>query len=252
MRDTADRGPEIPPAASGRRSRALVVIPAFNEAATIGRVVAEVRAAVPAADIVVVDDGSRDATAERAAAAGAEVVRLPYNLGIGGAVQTGYKVGLEGGYDVAIRVDGDGQHVASEIPRLLAALTGGAADVVIGSRYLGDSAFRSTPARRMGIRLFSGLLSVILGQRITDPTSGYAAVNRRALGVLARHYAADYPEVEAMVVLHRHGVRIREIGVSMRERSAGRSSIEHWRAFYYVWKVLLSVVMNLARRPEAR
>jgi len=228
--------------------RIVAVVPAFDEEAAIGAVVAEIRAVDPFIDVVVVDDGSTDATADVARAAGAAVVRLPFNLGIGATVQTGFRYALEQGYDVAVRLDGDGQHDASELPKLLAALEGGEADVVTGSRFRGDDSYRPPLGRRLGIIWFAKLVSLLSGQRVTDTTSGFQALNRDAIALFARDYPSDYPEVEATVLLLKHRLRLVEVPVRMREREHGSSSITFLRSIYYAIKVTLALLVAIARR----
>ena len=229
--------------------RRLAIVPARNEEAAVGGVVAELRAFDPGLDVVVVDDGSTDATAERAAAAGAAVVRLPFNLGIGGAVQTGFKYALERGYETVLRLDGDGQHDPGQIPNLLAPLERGDADVVVGSRFAnGGGGYRAPFARRAGIRWFARLVSLLTRQRLTDTTSGFQAVNGRAIRLFAADYPHDYPEVEAAVMVVRHRLRIVEVPATMRGRETGASSITALRSLYYAVKVTLALVVAVFRR----
>jgi glycosyltransferase involved in cell wall biosynthesis len=232
--------------------RVLAVVPAYNEAGGVVGVVRELFAVRPGLDVLVVDDGSSDQTAERAREAGARVVRLPYNLGIGGAVQTGFRYAMRNGYDAAVQVDGDGQHVPAEIPALLAALAGDGADVVIGSRFLDRRGYTTSRIRRVGTRVFSLVNSLVLGQTVTDNTSGFRAFNRRALAFLSEHYPQDYPEPESVVLLGRNGFRIREIPVRMRERGHGRSSISSVRAVYYMIKVLLAIFVDCFKAKTIR
>ncbi len=229
--------------------RRLAVVPARNEEAAVGRVVDELRAFDRSLDIVVIDDGSSDSTADRAAAAGAAVVRLPFNLGIGGAVQTGFMYALEHGYDTVIRLDGDGQHDPTQIPFLLAPLDRDEADVIVGSRFAsGDGEYRPPFARRAGIRWFARLVSVLTGQKLTDTTSGFQAVNGRAIRLFAADYPHDYPEVEAAVMVVRHRLRILEVPARMRGRETGRSSITALRSLYYAIKVTLALLVGMFRR----
>ncbi len=228
--------------------RRLAIVPAFNEEENVGRLIAELRAFDPGFEIVVVDDGSTDRTAGIAADAGAHVIRLPFNLGIGGAVQTGYRYAFEQGFDVAVQVDGDGQHDPEELPAILAPVLAGEADLVVGSRFAGEGAYRSTAARRIGIRIFARVVSLVVGQRVTDTTSGFRAVNRKGIALFAADYPHDYPEVEATVMCVKHKLRLREVPVSMRERSGGRSSITGFRSVYYMAKVLLAIFVGLFRR----
>jgi glycosyltransferase involved in cell wall biosynthesis len=228
--------------------RSIAIVPAFQERASIARVVEDIRR-LSSADVVVIDDGSGDGTAAEAVRAGARVITLPFNLGIGSAVQTGYMVALEGGYDVAIQVDGDGQHPAEEIDRLIAALGESGADIVVGSRFMGGGAYRAPLGRRLGIGIFARLVSGITGVRMTDTTSGFRASNARAISLFAAAYPHDYPEVEAVIIAHRAGLRLIEIPVEMRERQGGRSSITPLKSAYYMLKVIMAIVMVLLRRP---
>lgn len=225
--------------------RSIVIIPAFNEAASIAGVIHNTRGHF-AGDIAVIDDGSEDETAERAGAEGAVVLRHPCNLGIGAAVQTGYLYALSHGYDFVIRQDGDGQHDPSHIPRFLDILAADQADIVVGSRFLGRRGYQSTTVRRIGIIILN-VVSWLVGTHTTDPTSGYWGVNRRALQVLAHSQADDYPETESLVMASRAGCRVREIPVLMRARSAGESSIGTLNAGYYMIKVVLSLLIERLR-----
>jgi len=223
----------------------LVVLPALNEQDSVGRVVREVRAAQPEATVLVVDDGSTDATAERAAAAGAMVMRLPFNLGVGGAMRAGYRYGHDRGFAAVVQVDADGQHDAAEIEQLLAVPD---ADVVIGSRFAGRGDYAVRGPRRWAMRLLSRTLSGIVGTAVTDPTSGFRLCNRRAIRLFARDYPHDYPEVEATVMSVKHKLRLHEVPVEMRERASGASSITALRSVYYMTKVLLAIFVGLFRR----
>lgn len=230
-------------------TRLVAVVPAWNEEAAIGRVVDEIRAFDPAADIVVVDDASSDGTAAVAGGHGATVLRLPFNVGIGGAVQTGIRYAREEGYDVAVRLDGDGQHDASEIGKLLAPIRAGDADLVIGSRFVDPGGtYRPPFARRMGIRVFARLVSVLGGQRVTDTTSGFVALNRTGIELFAVQFPHDYPEVEATLVALRSGLRLAQVQVEMRERQTGTSSITFVRSLYYIVKVTLALLVASLRR----
>ncbi|MFN2470670.1 MAG: glycosyltransferase family 2 protein [Gaiellaceae bacterium] len=228
--------------------RKIAIVPAFNEAHSVSRVVAELREADPGLDVVVIDDGSHDATAHVASEAGAHVVRLPFNVGIGGAVQTGHQFARDHGFDIAVQVDGDGQHDPREIPRLLAPILVGEADMVVGTRFAGGDGYRSSLARRIGIRILARIVSLIVRQRVTDPTSGFRAVNRRTLELFAGDYPHDYPEAEGTVLVHRHRLRIVEVPVSMRARAEGRSSIGGVYSFVYMGKVLVALFVGLFRR----
>jgi hypothetical protein len=230
--------------------RHLAIVPAHNEADAISATVAEIRQAVPHFDVVVIDDGSTDETGQRAAKAGAMVIPLPFNLGIGGAVQAGYVYAEENGYDVAVQVDGDGQHDPVHIPALLDRLERApAVDMVTGSRFLSDDAdgYRSSAPRRAGIGIFSRLVSLITRQRVTDPTSGFRMTNRKAIRLFARDYPHDYPEVEAILLMHAHRLKSCEVPVKMRPRTTGESTITSTRPVYYMVKVLLAVFVGLFR-----
>jgi glycosyltransferase involved in cell wall biosynthesis len=237
-------------AADARREtpRCLAIVPAFNEEASIGGVVFEILDFDPSFEVLVVDDGSSDATSACAEEAGAHVLRLPLNLGIGGAVQAGYMYALERGFDVAVQVDGDGQHDARELGQLLEPVLAGQADMSIGTRFSGPRAYRASRARRIGISLFAALVSIRVRQRMTDTTSGFRAVNRRGIRLFAADYPHDYPEVEAVVTASRGNLRVCEVPVLMRPRFAGQSSITAFGSFYYVVKVLLALFVGLFPR----
>jgi hypothetical protein len=229
--------------------RRVAIVPALNEEHTVRSVISELRAFDAGLDIVVIDDGSADRTAAVAAACGAYVLRLPFNLGIGGAVQTGFKFAFEHEYDIAVRVDGDGQHDAAQLGRILEPVLRGEADIAVGSRFAVDAGgYRSSRSRRIGIRILAGVVSRIVGQRVTDTTSGFQALNRKGIALFARDYPHDYPEVEATVMVFRHRLRLQEVAVSMRERGGGTSSITALRSVYYMVKVLLAIFVGLFRR----
>jgi glycosyltransferase involved in cell wall biosynthesis len=232
---------------SGRR--VVAVVPAWNESGVIGSVVSEIKTVDPSIDVVVVDDASTDDTAEVAEAHGAVVLRLPFNVGIGGAVQTGFRFAVDEGYELAVRLDGDGQHAASEIPRILGPVEAGEADLVIGSRFVdGSGSYRPPLARRLGIRVFARLVSLLGGQRVTDTTSGFVALNRTGIELFAEEYPHDYPEVEATLVALRSGLRLGQVQVEMRERTVGSSSITFVRSLYYIVKVMLALLVASLRR----
>jgi glycosyltransferase involved in cell wall biosynthesis len=228
--------------------RRIAVVPAFNEERNIGPLLAELAALDPDLEVVVVSDGSTDRTAEVAAAAGAHVVSLPFNLGIGGAVQTGFRFAWEGGYELAVRLDGDGQHDPSQLRAVVAPIVAGDADLAIGSRFLEAGGYRSSAARRFGIRVLARVVSWIAHERLTDTTSGFQALNRKAIRLFAADLPRDYPEVEGLVMAIRHHLRVKEVPVTMRERGHGRSSIGSLASVYYMIKVLLAVFVDLFRR----
>ncbi len=228
----------------------LAIVPAHNEAGAVGATVAEIRRWAPGFDVLVVDDGSTDATAARARAAGATVLVLPFNLGIGGAMQAGYLYARERGYGVAVQVDGDGQHDPRFIKDLLSRLESDPAlNMVTGSRFLDPDSdgYRSSAARRVGIRVFSWVVSLITRQRVTDPTSGFRMTDRRGIELFARDYPHDYPEIEAILVMHAHRLNSCEIPVVMRARTSGSSAISSSQSIYYMAKVLLAVFVGLFR-----
>jgi glycosyltransferase involved in cell wall biosynthesis len=229
--------------------RLVAVVPAWNEAGAIGGVVDEIRAFDPNIDVVVVDDASTDDTVDVARAHGAKVLTLPFNVGIGGAVQTGFRYARDEGYDVAVRLDGDGQHAAQELGKLLAPIRAGDADLVIGSRFVDPAGtYRPPFARRMGIRVFARLVSMLGGQKVTDTTSGFSALDRTAIELFAIEYPHDYPEVESTLVALRSGLRLVQVQVDMRERQAGTSSITFVRSLYYIVKVMLALLVASLRR----
>lgn len=235
-----------------RRSTKLIAVPAYNESATIADVLAGIRRDAPGWDVVVIDDGSTDDTAAIADAAGAAVLRLPFNLGIGGAVQAGFTYAREQGYERMAQVDGDGQHDPTQLLRLEAAMDAGeAVDMVCGSRFLSEEFHYPAPvSRRTGIHIFAFLLSRLVGGRITDPTSGFRLYNRRAIRLFASDYPHDYPEVEAVLMLHHHDLAMCEVPVQMHARGGGASSITSGKSAYYMVKVLLALFIGLFRaRP---
>jgi glycosyltransferase involved in cell wall biosynthesis len=233
-----------------RSATFLAVVPAYNEAGSVARVVASLHEQAPRFDVIVVDDGSTDQTSARAHDAGATVVTMPFNLGIGGAVQTGFMYALEHGYDYMAQVDGDGQHEPSELEAMVSRIQQDpSVDMVCGSRFLATERSYDAPlGRRTGIRVFAFMLSKILRQPVTDPTSGFRLYNRRAIALFARDYPHDYPEVEAVLMLHAHRLRMAEVAVRMRHRESGSSSITTMRSAYYMIKVSLALLVGLMRR----
>lgn len=229
--------------------RRLIIIPAHNEAANLPRVLPEIRAAAPAYDLVVVDDGSRDATAAIAAAHGAAVVSLPANLGYGGAVQTGFRYAVRHGYSLAVVIDADGQHDPAGIPLLAEAVACCDADVAVGSRFRGQMQYRQPWLKRVGMAVFAWVVSRVTGREVTDPTSGFQALNRDALCFFAQdNYPVDYPDADTLLVLHYAGFRVTEVPVTMRERIAGVSMHSGWKPVYYVGKMGLAITMVLWRQ----
>lgn len=236
-----------------RSDKLLIIIPAYNEQGAIHHVVSGVRHAVPNADVLVINDGSIDNTAHEAETAGAFVVQHPFNLGIGGAVQTGLKFARDRGYEYVIRLDGDGQHNAEEIQLFLNVLMSGRADMVVGSRFLDADVDWHIPfARRIGINFFGWAVSLLIGNRATDTTSGFCGMNRRAIDVLATYLPQDYPDVESRVIVHKAGLRQLELPVHMRARMAGVSSINSWKSIYYAFKVSLAMVTSSLKEITPR
>lgn len=227
--------------------RLLVIVPALNEEGAIGQVVREVKEFVPNAQVLVIDDSSTDSTVKVARAAGADVLPMPHHLGVGGCVQAGYKLAYELGFDYVIRVDGDGQHQASDIPRIMDRLKSTGAEMVIGSRFVSDNGSRTGAVRSLGIGFFRMVLRPILGKAVYDPTSGFVGVNRRALDVFSRSFPLEYPEIEALVVLQRRRFRFEEVPCRFRPRTSGRSSITALKSMYYIVHVLLGVFINVLR-----
>ncbi|WP_309110173.1 glycosyltransferase family 2 protein [Saccharothrix sp.] len=231
--------------------RVLVVLPALNEENNIDKIVAEVMAELPDAGVLVVDDGSTDRTAARAREAGAHVARLAVNLGVGGAMRTGFRYAVRHGYDVVVQVDADGQHNPAEVPELLRAL--GEADLVIGARFAGKGDYKARGPRRWAMKVFSLVLSWISGQKLTDVTSGFKAAGPRAVALFARHYPAEYlgDTLESLVMAVRAGLRIRQVPVAMRMRAAGMPSTSPVKSAVYLLRATLALLLALMRRKPA-
>jgi glycosyltransferase involved in cell wall biosynthesis len=233
--------------------RILVIIPAWNEQESVGRTVHEVRAANPDVDILVVDDGSSDATATVARQAGAEVCRLPFNLGVGGAMRAGYRFAMSGDYDVAVQIDADGQHDPSYLPALVTRLSD--ADLVIGARFAGEGEpYRVSGIRALAMKVLARTLSRMAKTRLTDVTSGFRVVNRRTLALFAAHYPAEYlgDTVESTVIAIRAGCTVTQVPVQMRERQGGQASQTPVRAAIYLSRAVVALALALVRKwPEA-
>ena len=222
----------------------LIIIPAYNEAENLPKLISSINNLLPEFDYVIINDGSTDNTRKLCEQDGLNVVTLPINSGIGVAVQTGYKYALYNDYDIAIQIDGDGQHDVSYLRAIIAPLEKGEADVVIGSRFIECQGFQSSGARRMGIRLLSTFIWLCTGVKVKDVTSGFRAVNKRFIQVFAEDYSKDYPEPEAIVTTKMYGGRIKEMPVVMKEREAGSSSITLWKSVYYMIKVTLAIFVK--------
>ncbi|HET7121847.1 MAG TPA: glycosyltransferase family 2 protein [Solirubrobacterales bacterium] len=232
--------------------RTLVFIPAWNEAASIAEVIADVRRSIPAADVLVVDDGSADATPERAREAGALVASLPFNQGLGAALQTGYLYALRHGYDACAHLDADGQHPAAEAARLLAEVEADHADLVIGSRYHAGAVavhgdYKPTFSRRIGISVFRFFLTLATRQRFTDTTSGMRAANRRVMALFSQHYSPDFAEIESLQLAVRQGLRVEELPVRMLERAGGTSFLTPVRSAFFIFKGLVVLLVGQFR-----
>jgi glycosyltransferase involved in cell wall biosynthesis len=237
---------------TGASRQLLILIPAFNEVGAIAGIVSEVRDLLPDVPILVVDDASTDGTHQSAESAGANVLRLPYHLGLGGGVQAGYKLAYELGYEYVIRVDGDGQHDPKYIPDLLKALRDSGCHMVIGSRFRNGNGAHTSIVRAMGIWFFRLVLRPILGRPVSDPTSGFVGVNRQALQVFTGSFPLEYPEIEALVVLQRRRFQFQEVPVRMRPRKTGRSTITAVKSLYYIFHVLLGVFVNVLKFERRR
>jgi glycosyltransferase involved in cell wall biosynthesis len=227
----------------------LIIVPAYNEEQNIVSVINSLKNENQSWNIVVVNDGSADETGRLSEMTGmAYTVNLPCNLGIGGAVQTGFMFAYRNNYDIAVQVDGDGQHIASEINKLIKPVLNDECDVVIGSRFFTKhDGWKSSFARRIGIKIFEVINSLLISQRITDNTSGFRAYNKRAIEFLSKYYPMDYPEPEAVILLGKNKFKIKEIPAEMKERNLGRSSIFGYKSIYYMIKVLLAELVTFMR-----
>lgn len=228
--------------------KSLVMIPAYNEEKNIVKTVRDIQRNAPGFDYIIINDCSRDGTLELCRREGLHVLDLPVNLGIGGAVQTGYRYAAQNGYDVAVQFDGDGQHDAAYLTGMRERLMREELDMLIGSRFLQHEGFQSSGARRLGIRYFTGLIRFLTGKKITDPTSGMRMANRSVIEAFADNYPKDYPEPESVVYLLRQGKRVEEAPVKMRERENGKSSISFTKSIYYMCKVTVAILIESMRR----
>lgn len=226
----------------------LIIVPAYNEEGQIENVIKDIQKHAPYADIAVVNDGSQDKTFERAIQTGATVFNLPYNLGIGGAVQTGYRYALDGDYDIAVQIDGDGQHDPADLEKLIRIFDERKADMVIGSRFLDKTGYQSTSMRKVGIRFLSTIVSGLTRNKATDTTSGFRLCGRKAISLFANHYPTDYPEVESLILLHNNGLHFVETQVTMRPRMFGKSSINAFKSIYYMIKVTLAIFITHSKK----
>jgi len=232
-------------------ARVLLIIPAHDEEQSLPRTLTEVRASAPGMDLVVIDDGSRDATAEVARQHGVAVVRHAINLGVGGALQTGFRFAVQRGYSIGVQLDADGQHDPADLTRLLEPVLAGTCDVAIGSRYRLPTGYRAPLSRRLGMRLFSGVVQLATGQPITDTTSGFRAYSRRVMEVCQFDLPQDFPDAPLLIALARRGFRLREVPAHMRERKAGRSFYTLGKTMYYPYKNLLASLMAMLQKPQS-
>ena len=228
----------------------LVIIPAYNESESIVNTVRNIQKKAPEFDYIVINDCSKDATLEVLKENNINHLNLPVNLGIGGAVQTGYKYALEKGYDVAVQVDGDGQHDTKYLSNLLKCLIEEKADMVIGSRFIENQGFQSTFMRRIGIVYFTRLIRALTGKTITDPTSGFRMAGRDVIRMFATQYPKDYPEPESIVTLLKNDMKVLEVPVRMKERQGGESSIKMTNSVYYMIKVSLAILVENSKRNK--
>lgn len=225
-------------------AKKLIIVPAYNESESIERVIAHLNEFAPDYDYVIINDCSTDNTSALAKAAGAHVIDLPVNLGIGGCVQTGYKYALKEGYDIAVQMDGDGQHDAAYLGKLFEYMIEQNADMVIGSRFIDKKGFQSSGARRIGIKIISFAIKITTGVKITDPTSGFRMINRKVIKMFAENYPVDYPESETNATVIRCGLKVCEVPVEMRERMGGVSSINLKKAMYFMPKVVMAILID--------
>ncbi|NMR20879.1 glycosyltransferase family 2 protein [Cellulomonas fimi] len=233
-------------------ARLLIIVPAWNEQETLPAVIAEIRATLAHADILVVDDGSTDRTGEVATAAGAAVLDLPINLGVGGAMRAGYKYAFRHAYDATVQLDADGQHDPAEVPALIATMAAEGADIVIGARFAGVGDYAARGPRWWSMRFLATVLSRVAGTRLTDTTSGFKACNRTAIRLFAANYPAEYlgDTVESLVIASRAGLTVRQVGVRMRPRAGGRPSHSPVRAGVFLVRAVLALVIALSRPTE--
>ncbi|AKG36510.1 glycosyl transferase family 2 [Paenibacillus durus ATCC 35681] len=230
--------------------KVLGIIPCYNEESNIKQLINELSAYSDQLDIIIINDCSKDKTSQLCKEENVNVIDLPCNLGIGGAVQTGYLYAKAKAYDIAVQIDGDGQHDPSYISELISPLVKGEADFSIGTRFLKREGFQSSGIRRVGIVYFSMLLRMLTKTQVSDPTSGFRACNKKIINFFAENYPTDYPEPESIMALSRNGYRITEVPVKMRERNGGKSSIRAFKSFYYMIKVTIAIVIDSTRKKQ--
>lgn len=229
-----------------KKNDTLLIIPVLNEEHNIGRVLESLRLKASAADIVVINDGSNDKTSEVVESKGVFIINHAFNMGIGASFQTGCCFALKKGYDYIVRIDGDGQHDPAFIKDVLDPVKQGKFDIVVGSRFLGESEFKSSFMRIIGIMVISWVLRFLTGKKATDPTSGFCAMNKKAFGFFAAHCVEDYPEPE--ILIHHLNFRITEIPITLMRRKGGCSSITPLKSIYYMYKVLFSLFVSILRK----
>ncbi len=231
--------------------KAIIIIPAYNEEKNIADVINGIKNVIPDADILVINDGGEDQTEEIVRELGAHVISLPYNMGYGAALQTGFKFALKKGYEYAVQIDADGQHDPEDIPKLLDEVFNNRADVIIGSRFLGKGNYRASFIRKIGMLFFARLTSLIIGKKITDPTSGYQGINKHGLQFYAGdYYPVDFPDADVIIMLDRAGLKIKEIPVTMYPGVQGKSMHSGLKPVYYIFKMFLSIFVVLLRKAE--
>ena len=233
-----------------KKANILIIVPAYNEAGSIPGVIEDLRNNFPRGEVLVLNDGSSDNTGFLARGMGVNVMDMPYNVGIGGVMQTGFLYALREDFDAAIQFDGDGQHRADEISNILGPWQEEGADLVVGSRFLSEEGFTSSVQRRMGAKILSFVVTTLTRKRITDTTSGFRLYGRKAIEFFAGYYPEDYPEVEALILAHKKGLRIEEVPARIDPRAAGKSSITTTRAVYYMVKVLLAIFVDLLKKID--
>lgn len=233
--------------------KTLIIIPAYNEEKSISFVIQEIKNVNPSIDILIVNDGSKDNTSIIAKTFdGTTVIDLPFNLGIGGAMQTGYLYALKNGYEFAVQLDADGQHDPRELDKILLPVQKGEADLLIGSRYISKTDYSAPISRRIGMVILSGVVFVLTKEVVKDTTSGFRAMNKKVIKLFAENYPSDYPEVETLVIIRKKGFKIKEVSVNMRKRVDGLSSITPIRSIYYMIKVILALIINASRNYKDR
>ena len=235
-----------------KKNEILIIVPAYNEEGNVCRTVKEILSSNVPVDVLVVDDGSCDNTASEAKAGGAKVIVHLLNLGIGGAVQTGFMYAAKNKYKIAVQIDGDGQHDPEYLKQLIEPVVSGELDIAIGSRFIEPFVgYRSSFVRRIGIHFFAWLISFLTGCKVTDPTSGFRAFNEKVISIFAENYPSDFPEPESIVIAKRAGLKIEEVPVKMRKRVAGHSSIRYLKTLHYMVKVTCAIFLDMGKKKRS-